>query len=308
MESSGQVSESVPHAHVGMLRRFGATEPWRRLGKGGEATVYALDEHRVLRIHHQEPWAGAELERAYRRWSGTAVTGFGLPEVLDSGTDHGQWWQVLRRFPGRTVLEWLPGLHGQERERMLIAYVDAAFEIGDVESASSYGELLGGGTYSNWAECLRARLKVPDPELMRRLAAEVPDFDGIMRRFDGALSGLYAGTPRLVHVDYFPGNVMATLDDGPAGPEARITGVFDFAAHSLYGDPLLDVVGAIVMADMFTDVTEDEQKRLRAYARDRAGSALDRVFDCYRIFYALYYAMDDALLPWCARQLERSTV
>ncbi|HEY6739140.1 MAG TPA: phosphotransferase, partial [Actinopolymorphaceae bacterium] len=68
------------------------------------------------------------------------------------------------------------------------------------------------------------------------------------------LPELYDGPARLVHVDYFPGNVMAApvahFGESAAEPaaELRISGVFDFAAHSLYGDPLLDVVGAIVMA------------------------------------------------------------
>lgn len=298
--------EGVPLAHARLLRRFDATAPWRRLGEGGEATVYALDRHRVLRVHHGEPWAGDELARAYRRWAGNAVTSFGLPEILDSGSDDGLWWQVVRRLPGRTVQEWLVELRGPDRARLLQAYVDAAFEIGRIESAPSFGELLGGRAYADWADCLRARVKVPDPASTRRLADELPDFEQIVERFDRALPHLYDGPPRLVHVDYFPGNVMATVDHEAKGVDVRISGVLDFAAHSLYGDPLLDVVGAVVMADIATDVTEEEKERLRVYARTRAGSAWDRVFDAYRVFYGLYYVMDEALLPWCVRQLRLS--
>lgn len=49
----------VPAAHAELLTRHAATEPWQRLGRGGEATVYALDGDRVLRVFHSEPWKGA---------------------------------------------------------------------------------------------------------------------------------------------------------------------------------------------------------------------------------------------------------
>ncbi len=90
----------------------------------------------------------------------------------------------------------------------------------------------------------------------------------MVEQLERLLPGLYDGEPQLVHVDYFPGNVMAERI-GDTG-RFRISGVFDFAAHSLFGDPLLDVVGAIVMADMFTDVSETEQAGMTERARSRA--------------------------------------
>ena len=36
--------------------------------------------------------------------------------------------------------------------------------------------------------------------------------------------------------------------------------------------------------------------------------ALAQLFDAYRRFYALYYAMDHQLIPWCAEQLLASEV
>lgn len=282
------------------------------LGSGGEADVYALDADRVLRVFHGDPGpSAAELTAVYRRWAANARAGnrpsFGLPDVLDTGVDDGLHWQVLARLPGHPVNRWLTGLPANERQPLLDAYLDAVFEVAAVDAAAEYGTLLGGATYSSWAECLRARLTVPDPalrpELVARTDADGPVFDRVVGRFEQHLDELYDGPPRLVHVDYFPGNVMA--DRTPAGP-LRISGVFDFAAHSLYGDPLLDVVGAIVMADMFTDVTLAEQQALVARARARVGARLDEVFDSYRVFYGLYYAMDPALLPWCAQLLRRA--
>lgn len=303
-------STEAPPEHARLLARLGgpATPAAARaaaLGAGGEAIVYAIDADRVLRVHHGDPGpSAAELEAAYRRWAGTGRTSFGLPTVLDSGVDGQLCWQVLRRFPGQTVAAWLQQLPAPGRPRLLEAYVDAAFELAAVDAAPAYGTLLGGNTYPTWAQCLQARLQVVNPALLTRLAGLVDaaggagSYDAARARFTQRLQGCYDGPPRLVHLDYFPGNVMAELD--------RVTGVFDFAVHSLFGDPLLDVVGAIVMADMSTDVTPDEQTVMTVHARGRAGTGLDDVFDCYRAFYGFYYAMDDASLPWCADQLRRA--
>jgi putative membrane protein len=246
------------------------------LGSGGEADVYALDADRVLRVFHGDPGpSAAELTAVYRRWAANARAGnrpsFGLPDVLDTGVDDGLHWQVLARLPGHPVNRWLTGLPANERQPLLDAYLDAVFEVAAVDAAAEYGTLLGGATYSSWAECLRARLTVPDPalrpELVARTDADGPVFDRVVGRFEQHLDELYDGPPRLVHVDYFPGNVMA---------------------------------------DMFTDVTLAEQQALVARARARVGARLDEVFDSYRVFYGLYYAMDPALLPWCAQLLRRA--
>lgn len=305
MEPDHRRSAEVPAAHAELLARLGGDGTWRRLGSGGEATVYALDDHQVLRIQHGQPQSGDELERAYQRWAESATSSLSLPEVLASGVEGDQSWHLVRRFPGRTVEHWLKVLRGHDRARLLDCYVDAAFEVGSIESASSFGELLGGATYPTWADCLRARLQVPDPRNRAKLAADVAGLDAIMEQLERLLPGLYDGEPQLVHVDYFPGNVMAERV-GDTG-RFRISGVFDFAAHSLFGDPLLDVVGAIVMADMFTDVSVTEQAGMTERARGRAGEGLHRVFESYRAFYALYYAMDEALLPWCAAQLRQAS-
>jgi hypothetical protein len=55
---------------------------------------------------------------------------------------------------------------------------------------------------------------------------------------------------------------------------------------------------------MLTDVTDIEQRRLAATAVELVGDRLVEVMETYRVFYALYYAMDDGLLPWSARQLD----
>jgi hypothetical protein len=294
-------ASEVAHAHAQLLASLGADGV--RLGSGGEATVYTRDEHEVVRVFGADPGAeGAELAGIYRRWAaapGADSRSFDLPTVLDDGFTHGLHWQILRRIPGTEVGQLLTHIPSGRRDELLAAYLRTSTEVAGIDASPTFGTLLGRQVHRSWAECLRARLTVPSPELRAHLAASVDGFDDVVSRFGAELDGLYGGPARLVHVDYFPGNVMAL--DSEEG--YRVSGVLDFASHSVFGDPLLDVVGAVLMADMLTDVTAAEQQRLAVAAVDLVGDRLVEVMETYRVFYALYYAMDDGLLPWSSRHL-----
>lgn len=293
--------DDVIREHARLLASLGADGV--RLGSGGEATVYTLDDQLVVRVFRGDPGPeGVELAAIYRRWSqspNAAERVFELPTVVDDGFTHELHWQILRRIPGTEVGKLLTRIPVEGRDDLLSAYLRASTRVAAIDVSPTFGTLLGGHSYPSWADCLRARLRVPSPRHRAYLAATVPGFDEVVARFDAGLDGLYAGPAALVHVDYFPGNVMAVeTDDG-----YHITGVLDFAGHSLFGDPLLDVVGAVLMADMLTDVTAAEKRQLALEAAALVGDRLSEVFETYRVFYALYYAMDDGLVPWSAREL-----
>lgn len=291
----------LAHAHAQLLASLGADGV--RLGSGGEATVYTRDDSEVVRVFRSDPGPeGTELASFYRRWAcapKAAERAFDLPTVLDDGFTHGLHWQILARIPGTEVGKLLTHTPPSRRRELLAAYLRASTGIAGIDTSPTYGTLLGGRVFGSWAECLRDRLTVPSPASRAHLAASVAGFDDVVARFDADLDRLYDGPARLVHVDYFPGNVMAVDSDGGY----RVSGVLDFASHSLFGDPLLDVVGAVLMADMLTDVTAEEKHRLARDAVRVVGDRLAQVMETYRVFYALYYAMDDGLVPWSSREL-----
>ncbi len=61
--------------------RFRA-EVVRRIGHGGEATVYELAGRRVLRVFHGRPHGAGELAAFYRA-IGEAKTSFAVPEIIE---------------------------------------------------------------------------------------------------------------------------------------------------------------------------------------------------------------------------------
>ena len=291
-------------AHRLVLAGLGADGT--RLGAGGEATVYALDDTRVVRIMHGA--AGPlddELTHVYQRWAdlpGTARLGFDLPTVLDDATTHGVHWQILRRIPGVEVGRLLRDAPADRRGELLAGYLDASARIGAIDAAPTYGTLIGGHRDPTWADAYGHGWRSARPDCgrgWRRRSRRSTAWSGVSM----PISASYDGFPQLVHVDYFPGNVLAA--DSPGG--YRVTGVLDFASHALFGYLFLDVAGAVVMADLDTDVTPTERAALAARAVERCGGRLgDRlveVMETYRVFYALYYSMDEGLIDWSARHL-----
>src|SRR5205085_1281623 len=72
-----------------ILDQFGIA-PDALLGRGGEATVYGLDEDRVLRVYHAAHESTrqtiAQLQGLYRLWTGGPVE---VPSVLENGERFG---------------------------------------------------------------------------------------------------------------------------------------------------------------------------------------------------------------------------
>jgi hypothetical protein len=128
------VSERIP-------QRFRA-EVVRRIGHGGEATVYELTAGRALRVYHGEPHGAGEIAAFYRAIT-QGTTSFALPQILEQGEDDGMRYSIDRLIPGRPLHELMPLLAGDQRTRALASYTDAALEIASLPCVhDEFGEFL----------------------------------------------------------------------------------------------------------------------------------------------------------------------
>jgi len=85
------------HTHI--LQQFGIA-PTALLGRGGESSVYALDQTRVLRVYGR----GASLDYLLARSSfytqlAARHPPFATPLVLDQGVIDGHPYTIERRYP-----------------------------------------------------------------------------------------------------------------------------------------------------------------------------------------------------------------
>lgn len=265
------------------------------LGHGGEASVYALGDDRVVRILHQ----GGRADEIVRRQElvGQLIRSrppFALPEVLDTGDVGGRVYAIERRLPGRSVAEALGASDPGARRRLVERYLEAAAALGDLwlDSGGVFGDLVADNpiTTSTWRGYLVERAAT-------NLARSTTDFWSVDA---GDIAGGFPepDAPAFVHLDAFVGNM---LTDGTV-----ITAVIDIGSTSVAGDRRFDpVAAAIYLAtpEITPTATGDEI----AVATDWLMTAgLDEWFVPVRRWLAAFwsYAVDDLdLHRWCRRVL-----
>ncbi len=286
-----------------MFGRFHATSS-DLLGWGGESQVYALDAARVLRVC----WPGGnrgylDRRRALYDWLAMRDLPFVLPVVLESGSLDDRLYTVERRMPGRVFSRVLPTLRGADRERALTSYLDAAEQIGAVEIPDRpFGEILAAGEplqRNSWPEYLWDRLKQSYRLIRPDLERDVPEIDAILAHVRSELRDLEGfAEKRLVHGDYFPGNVY--VDD-----TLEVSGVGDFGYSTVVGDPRLDLAGAVAFLEVVEGHQAEDSVYLRRRLTERHGEDIARWLHLYRLYYSLYFSScgDQKLYAWCARSL-----
>jgi aminoglycoside phosphotransferase (APT) family kinase protein len=200
------------------------------LGSGGEAWVLADGKQRVLRI----PKPGARLGEARRRSEllralcGSAHrVPFAIPQILEEHAFDQRLATVETRLPGRTLSEVLAQSVGVDRRELVRRHLAAAAQIGDLElERAFFGELVR--TQPLRTQGFRAYLEAAAARSLTVAGADFSHLDP--SQIAGAIPE--CETPSLVHLDAFPGNMLA--EDG------KITAVLDFGVLSIVGDRRFD--------------------------------------------------------------------
>lgn len=211
-----------------VLAGFGLSGP--PMGEGGEAQVWALDAGHVLRVYRGGGFAD-ETERRRDLHAllapGARAAGIAIPEIVETGQIAGQFWTIETRLPGRPLSEVLAG--PCDRAALITGYMETAGRLGDLLSGPEHREL-----------CNPAPLSDRDGRtFLHKLAERSLDASP----FDIAVPdpGLGDAPAELVHLDYYPTNIMAEPD--------RITGVLDFGYAAFLGDRRLTPLCAALALD-----------------------------------------------------------
>ena len=204
-----------------LLTHFG-TDASRRLGSGGEAKVYAVDNARVLRLmdHGADPHSFALRNQLIDRLDASSH-GFNVPELLDTGQIDGQLYSIEARIPGQSMDKELKGLTGHLRENLILSYLETSLKIRELSSAPMwFGDAARPDDIRSDALA----------DYMRQRAAASLNAAGLSVDVDTIVAAVKTNSaPGLVHLDYFPGNVMS--QDG------QVTGVIDFGYSTVWADP-----------------------------------------------------------------------
>ena len=267
------------------------------LGAGGESRVFAIDEHRILRIFHgQGPIRDDSVDRLLASWRGTDL-GFTLPVVLEAGYTDGQSWTVDRRVPGRSLREALERGDREERRRLLGSALEVVSTLRRLPTGHDGFGLVavpGAPRFTTLVDLLDERMDAGIAFGGGGFTALVPDLAAQRSRMRETLADREA-VPHFVHNDICPGNLMAR--DGGA------SGVVDFSVHALAADPVMDLVGLVCMLGRYPGSDEDEVW-LEGTLLDLLGGD-GWLVEVYRRFYGAYYSMDPVCWQWGVSQFAR---
>lgn len=277
----------------------------RRIGHGGEATVYELTGGRVLRVDHGTPHDGGRLPHFYRTIGRGSPT-FSLPEIFERGEDAGVSYSVDRLIAGRPLHELLTQLAGDQRRQALASYTDAAFGIASLPiERGRFGEFLRGDdsiTAATWPEYLMERLR-QSLAASPWLASDVPELAAKVADVEDRIERLPPVEASLVHGDYFPGNVLI-------GDDLRVSGVIDFGPLTVIGDPWMDLASALIFLEVARPgYAPDDSRFVEGRLVERVGEKLLERVGIYRTWYAIRFAPyrdeDPNLYQWCVASLLR---
>lgn len=298
-----------------VLQRFGVRRE-DQIGHGGDATVYALGGDRLLRVLHSSRSPVAQIASFYDELAGQDP-GFALPRVVEYGEIDGTAYSIDRLIAGRPLIDVRPELSGERRRQALDAYLDGAEAMGRLRvERPFYGEILAETPVqrSTWTDFLLDRSDAALAPSGGYLADDVPDLEEVVAAVRRRIAGLpEVPERRLVHGDYFPGNVMI-------GDDLAISGVIDFGTLTVIGDPAMDVASAIIFAWAMPvqsspesevapkAVDSDDVAYLTRRAIQARGEGFIDLIRTYREYYALrlapYAKRDDPrLYAWCVRSL-----
>lgn len=280
------------------LARFGIDRS-AVLGGGSEATVYALDAQRVLRLPKAALPASVLDARRALLDAIRAPAPFAVPVVLDHVDVDGRTVVIERRLPGRNALEVLDT--AGDRAALVRSHLDAAAAIADLPCPSThFGEMWGdfaieADSFRSWSVARLGSSLANAGERFSHLDAERLTEDLL-----AVLPNPEPAAPVLVHLDAYLGNMLADGD--------RISAVLDFGPMTIGGPPHVDALACIayLAPEIATTATDADRGVARDWAEER--SLLDALGPAER-WAAAYWAFahdDEPLHRWCARVLGAS--
>nr|WP_274532683.1 phosphotransferase [Devosia sp. Root413D1] len=215
---------------------------------------------------------------------------FATPEVERLVEVGGRVAVIERRLPGTPFSQALSEAQGAERQQLLLSYLEAASQIGDIAIKRDFFGDLGSERAirrPSYRDYLQARL-----EMTRSLPGPlshlpITDLDGI----PDCSSGTF------VHFDFFPGNVLVEA--------GRVTAVIDFGATSMIADRRLDCWSAVAYLDAeLAPEANLEDRALALHWLEQRGFGAE--FAAAKRWIASYwcFAFDDPKVSaWCSRVL-----
>jgi aminoglycoside phosphotransferase (APT) family kinase protein len=286
-----------------LFTRFGVTER-DLLGRGGQSSVYALDEGRVLRVYNAQTAPG--FPRALRDFYAALDVPplpFAIPRIHETGAHDGTLYAIEARLAGTPLLAAFAAFDPATRSRAAAGFLQAAALLGRIRHPqTAFGELLAANPIhgATWRGVLIAKGETRARECAAHLRKDVPQLDRALDRYRALVAQVPEPMPGLVHGDYYGANVLATGD-------GTVAAVIDFSHLSLIGDSRMDVVGAWHALEALDGLAPADRAAARGILKEAGVPEGSTSFDAYSAYFALLHAGAHEQVPplyrWCVRTL-----
>jgi hypothetical protein len=296
-----------PREHI--LQNYGIA-PDARLSSGMEAEVYAYGPDAVLKLYPGTVSLSdlCTLRDFYASLDRQRVP-YALPRIHAVAQEADFLITIEQRLLGTPLSTLLPGLTIAELDAVMQRYLTAALAVSHIPAPPAWDryklfdpDRLSDRSNGDWHQFLLRFLDHKLAQVSPYLRRDVPQFATNVQQLALVLDQPYRGEARLVHGDFFPGNLLANAAH-------EIAALLDFGVLTMYGDYLFDLATGWVFFDMYDELKSHVRDRYLAILLDRLGApvrgTLYRYILLYSILSANTYAADctDGHYRWCVANL-----
>jgi aminoglycoside phosphotransferase (APT) family kinase protein len=285
-------------AHLGLPRA-------EMLGRGSEGTVFALDDAQVIKIYGATPREYLEHLAGLLANIARHPLPFATPEIDEIGEVEGICYTRERRLPGKRIEPIFPTLDPQTQRQLLANFISVLPALHEITwEHAPYGQAMtmGGAIHdATWAGYLVKMIRRATERSLPDLEEDLDDASIKIERVIHAITRDLPDPPkRVVHGDYFFANVLFNDD-------LTLASVLDFSPHTVVGDPMMDVAGAISFLTLDPAITPTHVSDLTTLVAPGYGPEFPSRLAIYTLYYSLYFsdtkAFDPATYTWCINNL-----
>jgi Ser/Thr protein kinase RdoA (MazF antagonist) len=278
-----------------------------------EAEVYAYGPYDVLKLYHGTAGLAdlLTLQAFYDGLDRQSVP-YALPQIHAVAREGPLLITIEKRLPGTRMSEALPALTVAQLDEMMQRYLTAALALSRIQAPSRFEryklfdpEQISQRTDGDWHGFLRRFMAHKRAQVTPYLRRDVSRFADKMQQLDEVLDIPYQGDYRLVHGDFFPGNLLIDV-------RHQITALLDFGLLTMYGDPLFDLATGWVFFDMYDELHVNARDRYLAMLLERLGKGVRGKLYRYVLVYSILSANTysptcaDGHYRWCVDNLNQT--
>ncbi len=293
-----------------VYKQYDITPGTKPLGEGVEATVFPLDDERVVRVYK----SGREAQRAklelmqdfYDSLDDSGV-GFKVPKILSISVSNGVVSTVDTRLIGKDFGSVYDVLDTSTKHKTLLNYLAASQQIRHLKPPYPFfGEVLSDNPIreSTWREFLSRKIHDAYQKGKDNLQKDIPEVKRIVEYMESEFTLFDNVTEAsLVHGDYYLANVL--VEDG------EVSAVLDFNDLTLAGDFRMDIASAVIfLGDEDTGNRDADRQILIDELFSHYGEGIKDIIHFYKLYYALVFASyskdtDSSTYHWAIKTLRQ---